>query len=246
MLEINQIHQGDCLEIMKNISDNSINLILCDLPYEKTECEWDSAIDLKLLWKEYKRILKEDGIIVLTATIDFAFTLIKSNQKMFRYDLIWDKKLPTGFLNANRQPLRVHEHILIFYNKMGTYNPIKRKGVKRSTAGKIYSMSECYNKISKPKPRQVYDEYYPTSILRVGNANQKKKEHPTQKPIELFKYLIKTYSNKDDLILDNCIGSGTTAIACKQLYRNFIGIEREAKYVQIAKKRLSQEVLHFG
>jgi len=243
VLEINQIHEGDCLELMKEISNKSINLILCDLPYGKTECEWDSTIDLRLLWKQYKRVLKDDGIIVLTATIDFALVLINSNQDMFRYDLIWDKKLPTGFLNANRQPLRVHEHILIFYNKLGTYNPIKRKGIKRSTGGKIYSMSECYNKISKPKQRKIYDEYYPTSILRFGNANQKKKEHPTQKPLELFNYLIKTYSNKGDLILDNCIGSGTTAVACKQLYRNFIGIEKERKYCKIANQRLSQEVL---
>lgn len=211
---------------MNGIPDKSIDMILCDLPYGVTaRNKWDEIIPFRPLWSQYERVIKDNGMICLTATQPFATKLIQSNSDMFKYDLIWDKKLPTGFLNAKRQPLRRHEMVLCFYKKPPIYNPIMRKGKQRSKGGKLYSVSNCYGTINQAKERELYDEYYPTSILEISNANQKDKIHPTQKPVALFEYLIKTYTNEGDLVLDNCIGSGTTAIACINTNRNFIGIE---------------------
>ena len=239
MLELNKIYCMDCLEGMKYIDDKSIDMILCDLPYGTTQNKWDTVIPLNALWEQYERIIKDNGMICLTATQPFATQLINSNEKLFRYDLIWDKKLPTGFLNAKRQPLRRHELILCFYKKMPVYNPIMRKGKQRSKGGKLYSLSDCYGTINQPKEKEIYDEYYPTSIIEIGNANQKGKIHPTQKPVELFEWLIKTYTNENEVVLDNCMGSGTTAIACINTNRNYIGFELSPEYCDIAEKRIA-------
>lgn len=240
-MEINKIYCGDCLEIMKNISDKSVDMILCDLPYGITaRNSWDVIIPFDKLWQQYKRIIKDNGIIVLTATQPFASMLITSNMEMFRYDLIWDKKVITGFLNSKRMPLRRHENVLVFYKNLPVYNPQKTKGklIKKCTKAK---QTSNYNEaINRPKP-YMSDEYYPTSIIEIGNPRIKG-GHPTQKPVALFEYLIKTYSNEGDLVLDNCIGSGTTAVACKHLNRNFIGIDILKKYCEIARKKLEGEM----
>jgi site-specific DNA-methyltransferase (adenine-specific) len=239
MLEINRIHQGDCLILMKEIPDKSVNLILCDLPYGVTNRnKWDCIIPIELLWKEYKRVLKEKGIIILTATQPFASRLIMSNLEMFRYDLIWEKPLATGFLNANRMPLRNHESILVFYNSLPIYNPQK-------TEGKPYKMvrrsdSTDYGEVKNlhQETNNVDGKRFPKSVIKF--SSDKEKLHPTQKPLALFEYLILTYSDKGALVLDNCMGSGTTAVACLNLNRNFIGIELEQKYIDICNKRIME------
>jgi site-specific DNA-methyltransferase (adenine-specific) len=242
MLELNKIYQGDCLEVMKQIDDKSVDLILCDLPYGVTaRNKWDVIIPFDKLWEQYKRIIKDNGVIILTATEPFASMLIMSNIEMFRYDLIWDKKAVTGFLNAKRMPLRRHESILVFYKNLPTYNPIKTKGKLIQKCTKAKQTSNYNDASNRPEP-YMSDEYYPTSILEIGNPRTKD-GHPTQKPVELFEYLIKTYSNEGELILDNCIGSGTTAVACVNTKRKFIGIEIKQEYVIMTNKRLNQEVL---
>lgn len=244
MLEINKIYCGDCLELMKNIDDKSIDMILCDLPYGTTACKWDKIISLDKLWEQYKRIIKDNGAIVLTASQPFTTDLINSNRKWFKYELIWIKSKASDFINSNYRPMKKHENILVLskggaapgcINKM-TYNPqdilYTKKGKRRSgTLGIARDrMSQMGEYISK-------GSNYPISILEFSNEG--KTLHPTQKPVALFEYLIKTYTNENDLVLDNCIGSGTTAIACLQTNRNFIGIEISQEYVDIANKRIA-------
>jgi len=228
---------GDCLELMKDISDKSIDMILCDLPYGTTQNQWDSIISLDKLWIAYKRIIKDNGVIVLTSMQPFTSKLITSNLIMFKYVWIWDKKLSTGFLNAKKQPLRRHEDIVVFYNKQCSYNPQMSKGIPYDK-GISFDKSPNYGKQIPVRVLNKSGDRYPTSILEISNANRRIKSHPTQKPIHLFKYLIKTYTNEEDLVLDNCIGSGTTAVACKRLNRKFIGFEISKEYCDIAQKRL--------
>jgi len=322
MLEINKIHQGDCLELMKDIPDNSVDLILCDLPYGTTACSWDEIIPLKSIWVQYKRILKEQGTIVLTSSQPFSSKLVMSNPSYYSHSLIWQKEQGVNFLSSNNQPLKIHEEILIFrrnldinkhielrdyfYNekinakitnkqinkmlgyatngsgmaghyfkkdkeqfiiprekdylklqketnffkksydevlkkyksensKTFTYNPQKTKGKSYKTPQG--HGSEVWGNKDKVIITDNKGTRLPISIIKF---DRERGFHPTQKPIRLFEYLIKTYSNKGDLVLDNCMGSGTTAIACKQVGRNFIGIEKEEKYVEIAKKRIEE------
>ena len=234
------LFQGDCLEVMKGIPDGSVDMILCDLPYGTTKNKWDSVIPFDLLWEQYERVIKERGMIALTAAQPFATSLISSNMSMFKYDLVWDKKMPTGFLNAKRQPLRRHELVLCFYKKMPKYNPIMRDGKERSKGGRIYSLSDCYGNIKQAKEKEIYNLYYPTSILEFSNANQKDKVHPTQKPLGLIDWLVETYTDKRETVLDNCMGSGSTGVACKRLDRKFIGIELDETYFNIAKERIGE------
>ena len=236
-MEINKIHQGDCLELMKDIPDKSVDMILCDLPYGTTKNKWDCVIDLELLWEQYERIIKDNGAIVLTSDGIFTAKLLMSKEKLWRYNLVWDKKRGVDFLNANRKILKSHEDICIFYKKQPTFNkqywystPYKKT--------KNGSLSDNYGKRESAISESQDGKRNPLSILSFSRDGLRK--HPTQKPVELFKYLIKTYSNEEDLVLDNCIGSGTTAVACKQSNRNFIGIEKEQKYVDISNKRLEQ------
>jgi len=248
MLETNKIYNMDCLDGIKQLDDNSIDLILTDLPYGVTQNKQDIPLPLDKLWNQYKRIMKERTAVIFTSQFPYTIDLINSNRKWFRYDLIWDKQLVSGFLNANRMPLRVHEHILIFYNRIGTYNPQFTEGKPQHATGK-----NCLNK--KKKHRNYGDatylkdervgstKKYPTSIISIKKLHSSIAIHPTQKPVPLFEYLIKTYSNEGDLVLDNCMGSGTTAVACKQLHRNFIGFETSEEYCSIAQKRLEKVVL---
>ena len=229
-----ELWHGDCLELMKDIPDKSIDMILCDLPYGTTQNKWDSCIDLDLLWKQYERIIKDNGAILLFAQTPFDKVLGVSNLKLLKYEWIYIKTKPTGFLNAKKMPLKKHENILVFYKKLPTYNPqgiIKdgKKEVKRTNNGN-------YGECSKTTIRQYTN--YPTSTLNYNNVF-KKQFHQTQKPIELLEYLIKTYTNENDIVLDNCMGSGSTGVACKNLNRKFIGIELNDTYYEIAKNRIN-------
>ena len=239
-MEINKIINGDCLEEMKAIEDKSINLILCDLPYGVTQNSKDKVIDLNRLWKEYKRIIKEEGVIVLTAQQPFTTDLINSNIEMFKYELIWDKKLTSGFLNANRQPLRVHENILVFYNKLGTYNPQKILGNKSHSKGSMKSdTNKNYGKYGKVDNTDSLGEMkHPKSIISFQKPHPSKSQHPTEKPVELAQWIIKTYSNEGDLVLDNTCGVGSFLVACKLENRDFIGIELNKEYCGIAEERI--------
>jgi DNA modification methylase len=233
---LNKIIHGDCLEIIPSIPDKSIDMVLCDLPYNITQNTWDIMIPLDKLWEQYKRIIKNDGIIALTAFQPFTSILVMSNLKMFRYEWVWIKMRPTGFLNSKIQPLRVTESILIFYKNPGKYNPQMRKGFSPydMTSNKN-SISKNYNKYHKIKSVSK-GERYPINYLIFNYDNEKL--HPTQKPIALIEYLINTYTDENDFVLDNCAGSFTTAIACENLNRNWICIEKEEKYCEIGHKRL--------
>ena len=236
-----EILLGDCLELMKDIPNGSIDMILCDLPYGTTQNKWDVIIPLDKLWEQYERIIKDNGMICLTSAEPFTSTLITSNKKLFKYDLIWDKKLSSGFLNAKRMPLRRHEQILCFYKKLPIYNPemvtrgkVRKKGITTETGKHTSNYGKFENSVVEN------NEYYPTSIIEVSNANRKDKLHPTEKPLELFEYLIKTYTNENDLVLDNTAGSCTTAIAALNTNRNYICIEQEERYYNIGLKRVKE------
>ena len=252
MPKIELIH-GECLEKMKDIPDKSIDMILCDLPYGTTACKWDTIIPFEPLWEQYKRVIKDNGAIVLTASQPFTSALIMSNIKMFKYEWIWSKNTTSGFALAKKQPMRNHENILVFYNKQATYNPIKElrdmseESKKRMNYefGSIKGVNQVNGGIKKvqyiPEDKSLC---YPKTVQRINNIvnNNKERVHPTQKPVALFEYLIKTYTNEGDLVLDNCMGSGTTGVACKNLNRNFIGIELDPEYFKIAEKRINENL----
>lgn len=242
IIPTNSLVNADCLEAMKYIPDKSIDMILCDLPYGTTQCKWDTIIPFDLLWKQYNRIIKDNGAIVLTGAEPFSSFLRISNIKNYKYDWIWDKIKGTGFLNANKQPLRNHELISVFYKHQCTYNPIKTFGhVRKISHRKSTLQTEVYGNM---KTDYSYDstERFPRSIIECSTDTQNSSLHPTQKPVELFKYLIKTYTNEGETVLDNCIGSGTTIIACLELNRKYIGIEKEKKYINITLDRIKEYV----
>lgn len=238
---MNQIIHGDCLEVMKTIPSGSVDMVLADLPYGTTRNKWDTPIDLDQLWYEYERVIKPNAAIVLTAAQPFASRLVMSNPKLFRYDLIWDKKMPVGFLNANRMPLRVHEHILVYYRSLPTYNPQKTAGVPYVKDRRMRERLTDNYGLFKPNIRDnPTGDRYPTSIIQSSNADQRSKiGHPTEKPVKLFEWLIQTYTDEGETVLDNCIGVGTTAIAAKNTNRNFIGIELNEEYCELARKRVA-------
>lgn len=242
MIEIEnvQLYKGDCLEIMKDIPDKSIDMILCDLPYEVSAEKWDNKIDLILLWKQYKRIIKDNGAIVLTATNPFASELVMSNKEWFKYEWIWDKEQGTNQFLKDYQPLRKHEQILVFYKNRPIYNPIMIQSWRRE----IKIRQETKDKITgvESKKKTSYDNKglkYPTTILPINRPHWREgRFHSCQKPILLMQYLIQTYTNENMTVLDNCMGSGTTAIACMNNNRKFIGIELQEDYFNIAKERI--------
>lgn len=230
---------GDCLELMHEIEDASVDMILCDLPYETTRNEWDFEVHLPALWKHYKRICR--GAIVLTAQTPFDKKLGVSNLQMLKYEWIWRKTHTTGHLNAKKAPMKAHENVLVFYKKLPTYNPQKTHGHPRKVAVKRVDLTPNYGKQDfAPIP---YDstERYPVSVLVFPSDKQRSKLHPTQKPVALMEYFIRTYTNPGDVVLDNCMGSGTTGVACKLTGRQFIGIEKNAGFFAIAEKRLTAE-----
>ena len=241
-LDLNKIYNEDCLEGMKRIDDKSIDMILCDLPYGTTACKWDTVIPFEPLWEQYNRIIKDNGAIVLFGSEPFSSALRMSNIKYYRYDLIWEKNNAGNFQLAKKQFLKYHENISIFYKKQPTYNP---QGIKKLEKYKIQSNKGKAGKLghlASEKKRKFYkQEYtnYPKSILKFSRPS--KPMHPTQKPVPLLEYLIKTYSNEGETVLDNCMGSGSTGVACVNTNRNFIGIELDKGYFDIAKNRIEEE-----
>ena len=245
---INLIH-GDCLVAMKDIPDKSVDMILCDLPYEvlhknNPHAQWDRKIPFDKLWEQYNRIIKDNGAIVLFAQGMFTAELMMSNPKMWRYNLVWDKVAKNGFLNANRMPLRQHEDICVFYKQLPTYNPQMTKCEPHKRNHSRGSMAKqnknsCYGNFVEV-PTKITDEKYPTSIISISKEHKVGNYfHPTQKSVALLEYLIRTYSNEGDTILDNTMGSGSTGVAAKLLNRNFIGIEMNEEYFKIAQQRIA-------
>ncbi len=240
-----KVYNGDCFELMEDIPDKSVDMILCDLPYHMTRNDWDYEMPLFELWGKYDRIIKDNGAVLLFAGGIFTFRLIESSFEFdvdWRYNLIWKKTTPTGFLNANRQPLRIHEDICVFYKKQPTYNPQKTIGHKRkaSTAKHKENCKKTTNYGEHKLTTYDSTERFPTSVLEFATDKQKGSFHPTQKPVALLEYLIKTYTNEGDVVLDNCMGSGSTGVACINTNRDFIGIELDEKYFNIAKQRIEQ------
>ena len=242
-MELDIIYNEDCFETFKGIEDKSIDMILCDLPYGITACKWDTVIPLEPLWKEYKRIIKDRGVIVLTASQPFTSRLVMSNLEMFRYSLVWDKvNKYTGALNSNRMPLRRHEDIIVFYRHLPQFNKQFRKGKPyKGTANSGHGRHTQYGRKKEIRVIGSNGNHNPCSIIAIeGDVKLECGLHPTQKPVALFEYLIKTYTNEGDLVLDNCIGSGTTAIACLNTKRNYIGCELNKDYYNICIKRMEE------
>jgi site-specific DNA-methyltransferase (adenine-specific) len=248
----NKLYHGNCLTIMPTLADKSIDLILCDLPYGTTACKWDTIIPFEPLWAQYKRLIKDNGAIVLTASQPFTTALIASNLKMFKYEWIWNKGVGSNFATVKYMPFKEHENIAVFYNKHPTYNPIRISrsdySLKCHPKGKERTMpaskaTESNNIAQIPttlkadglrSPRSIIDIKLPTG--RCG----KEYPHPTQKPVALFEYLILTYTNEGDMVLDNCAGSFTTAIAAMNTNRKYICIEKDATYCEIGRKRIEE------
>lgn len=231
---------GDCLDLMSDIPDSSIDMILCDLPYGTTACKWDSVIPFEPLWAHYKRIIKPRGAVVLTGSQPFTSMLVMSNPDWFKYEWIWDKALATGFLDANRRPMRRHENVLVFSPEGGTtYNPIFTSG--EPYAKSVRKLTQVYGAFEVRSSQNDTGDRYPTSVLAISNANRNKNGHPTQKPVDLFEYLIRTYTNEGDTVLDNCSGSGTTGVAAIRCGRKAILIEKEREYFEIGCKRVAEE-----
>ena len=271
-MEIDKIYNEDCLIGMRDIPDKSIDAIICDLPYgvlnrQNKSAQWDNIIPFEPLWEQYERVIKNNGAIVLFAQGMFTAQLMMSNPKMWRYNLIWDKiNRSTGFLNANRCPLRIHEDIVVFYKSQPTYNPQFTFGQVNHKRGRVYGLmtnggkkkeedmtsqekdemgvsgarNRCYGNFAVTETK-ITNEKYPTSIISVDKEHDGNYHHPTQKPINLIRWLVRTYTNEGDLVLDNCIGSGTTAIACIKEKRHFIGYEITKEYFDIAQERIKQE-----
>lgn len=249
-MEINKVYNGDCLDLMRDIPDKSIDMILCDLPYGTTNCKWDVIIPFEPLWEQYKRIIKDNGAIVLTASQPFTSQLVMSNPKMFKYEWIWDKTDPSGFVNAKLMPIKSIENILVF-SKGKTSN-----GNKNNMIYHPQNLIEC-NKIVNAKRNKLHENSfarashkefhlqqhtnYPKQILKFAN-DKKNKLHPTQKPVALFEYLIKTYTNDGETVLDNCSGSGTTAIACLNTNRNYILMEKDEEYFNLSVERIDKHI----
>ena len=228
--------KGNCLERMKEIPDGSVDLILTDPPYGTTACKWDSVIPLEPMWEQLKRIIKPNGAIVMTATQPFTSILVSSNLRMYRHQWVWNKNNSAGFATAKLRPFAICEDILVFGINKVNYYPIMTKGKLRKKGG--YSSSDNYG----ITPTQtINDEYYPKNLLDFSNASQVGKVHPTQKPVTLMEYLIKTYTNEGEVVLDFTMGSGTTGVACVNTNRKFIGIELDDNYYDIATKRILGE-----
>lgn len=236
-----KLYKGDCLALLPNVPDESIDLILCDLPYGTTRNPWDTVIDPTELWKQYRRIIKPHGCIALFSQLPFTLDIIAPARNLFRYEWVWKKNMGTGFLNANRMPIRTHENILIFYKHMPKYNPQKMPGKpytrtltdKHTTTYCTYSPTATVNKTGLR---------YPLDVIAFSNAYNGTPEHthPTQKPVDLCEYLIKTYTDAGDIVLDNAMGSGSIWVAARHIGRRFIGIEKDKSYYEIAAKRIKE------
>jgi len=222
---------------MKQIKDKSINLILCDLPYGTTDCRWDTVIPFEPLWEQYNRVIKDNGAILLFSQQPFTTDLINSNRKWFRYEIIWEKNRSLGFLNAKKMPLRCHEVVLVFYKKLPTYNPQFTEGKPYSNKSTPGASTTSIYRAYKPIRNNNTGTRYPRDVIRI-NGGDNGRFHPTQKAVFLLEYLVKTYTNKFDIVLDNCSGSGSTGIACVNTGRNFICIEQDDYFVELSRQRI--------
>lgn len=247
MLEKNKLYLGDCLEIMKDIGDKSIDCIIADMPYNTTQAQWDKQpINLDKLWFQYKRIIKDNGAILLFAQTPFDKVLGCSNLEMLRYEWIWEKTQATGFLNAKRAPLKAHEQILVFFKNQPTYNPQKTTGHKPVNSytkkASVQNRTTLYGKVNKDISGGGETDRYPRSVIKFSSDKQKNKSngtiHPTQKPLALYEYFVKTYSNEEELILDSFSGSSTLSLACENTNRNWICIEKEKEYYDLSLRRI--------
>ena len=234
---------GDCLELMKNISDNSIDCIICDLPYGTTSCSWDILIPFDKLWEQYNRIIKDNGVIILFGQEPFSSLVRCSNLKDYKYDIYWEKERLTNINQVKRRVGKTVETISVFYKKQCTYNPqmVKYDGKPRTNKVKDGKLG----KLTDTNEKKVFEYHdtgyrYPTQVWRFKRDCLKSNLHPTQKPLALIEELVKTFTDEGDLVLDNCMGSGTTDVACKRLNRDFIGIEKDEKYFEIAKERIEK------
>jgi site-specific DNA-methyltransferase (adenine-specific) len=239
----NKVHQIDCIEGMKMMPDSSVDLILCDLPYAQTSNKWDTLIDMDELWKGYRRVLKDNGVVLLTAKGQFMIDLILSNREWFRYEWVWDKNKGANFAHVRYRPLNTHEYVLVFSPKgRPTYNP-------QMTDGKPYTQKRLQQSVkgiadNMGRHTTTSDgKRYPKSVLRVEGMAQRHIVHPTQKPLGLFEYLVNTYSNSGDMVLDTCMGSGTTAVACELNGRDWTGFELEREYIDITERRVKEVVV---
>lgn len=235
--------QGDCLELMKGIPDGGVDMILCDLPYGTTRNKWDRVIPFDPLWEQYGRICKRNTAIVLFSQMPFTAQAVMSNPRDFRYEIVWKKSQGTGHLNASRMPLKIHENILVFYRALPTYNPQKQAGRKPyKTCGKHFSTN--YGKQKETPTVNTDGSRYPVDVIHFQSCNNsaEKPVHPTQKPVPLLEYLIRTYTNEGETVLDNCMGSGSTGVACVNTNRDFIGIELDSGYFETAKKRIEEAI----
>ena len=242
MIELDTIYNEDCLQGMQRIPDGSVDAVICDLPYGTTANKWDSVIPLDKLWTEYRRITKSNAAIVLFGQQPFTSALVMSNPQMFKYEWIWEKEKGTGWLNAKLEPMRKHEIISVFYQQRPTYNPIMRQGNPYSKGQTATSSN--YGKVRDDIVTSTEGERYPESVLHFTRDTQNGQEialHPTQKPVDLLRYLVLTYTNEGDTVLDNCMGSGTTAIACIKERRHFIGFELNKEYFDKAQRRIDNE-----
>lgn len=234
------IYNQNCFDVMPTLKEASVDLILCDLPYGTTQNKWDSTLPLDKLWTEYKRLLKPNGAVVLTASQPFTSMLVLSNLDMFKVEMIWEKTICSGQLNVKRQPLRAHESILIFYSKQPTYNEQLTEGKPYKIKRKVKFEAQGYGEQKNSEKNNTGFRHAKT-VIKIPNPRVKG-GHPTQKPVELMEYIIKTYSNQGDTVLDNCMGSGSTGIACLNLNRNFVGIELENKYYEMAKSKMKGRI----
>ena len=241
--EVNSIACGDCLEIMPQLPDKYFDMILCDLPYGTTACKWDTIIPFEPLWKQYKRIIKDNGAVVLTARETFTSLLVVSNINNYKHKWVWNKKQSGSFQNAKFMPLQIEEDILVFANGRVNYYPQMRRGEARSRGGARKGSGATRG--LNPSPKSYGDMYFPVNIIELANP-RRNKLHPTQKPVALFEYLIRTYTNEGGLVLDNCIGSGTTAIAAMKSNRNFFGCDSSEEYVEIALNRIERYREKYG
>lgn len=232
------LKQGDCLELMKEIEDKSVDMILCDLPYGTTDCKWDSIIPFESLWEQYSRIIKDNGAVVLFATQPFTTKLIQSNFKDYRYNWYWKKNNATGGQFAKVQPMRCIEDICVFYKRKPVYNPQGLIKLDNSKLNKPNLKTSIYSWNAKSSIQKYTN--YPKHLLEF--KRDENKFHPTQKPVALLEYLIKTYTNENEVVLDNCIGSGSTGVACVNTNRNFIGIEKDKHYFNVAKNRIEKRL----
>lgn len=247
MIDVSQsinLINGDCLEIMKEIADKSVDCVICDPPYGTTPITWDKVLSFESLWKEYNRIVKPNGAIVIFSQEPFATYLRMSNIKDYKYDWYWEKERLTNVFQIKKRSGKTVENIVVFYKKQCTYNPQKTEHLGKRVTNKIgenarWSVTQAgYAPTTKPFEYEDDGTRYPTQVLRFNRDNPRKRVHPTQKPIELLAYLVRTYTNEGDLVLDNCMGSGSTGVACKAEQRRFIGIEKEKEYFDIAKMRI--------